>query len=151
MSDYDKGRIIGLVTEKVMEGVILGKAIEGLGGAKGLPSTKSLITPGQQVKSLEQVPESIRGQMPKNWGVGRQADNTKGWVWTDPNNRFNEIRYMTGDPSSKFTNSQSPYMRVTQEINGQRRYLDANGNIGVNRTTETHFEPESFDIKNYQF
>ena len=114
-------------------------------------TNQQTIIPGQKITSLEQVPEKIKSQVPNAWGTGRQADNKNGWVWTDPKHTNNEIRYMTGKPGSQFETQQNPYMVIHQEVNGQRRYLDVNGNIGIRESAETHFDPEQFNINNYQF
>ena len=112
---------------------------------------KGYVVPGQKITSSNQVPSGIKNQIPENWGSGRQTDNGKGWAWTDPNNANNEIRFMSGSPANQYQNSQIPYVRVTQDMGGQRRYLDAYGNVGVNKSSETHFNPSSFNISNYNF
>lgn len=110
---------------------------------------QSKIIPGQKITTPNQVPNNIRNQVPSEWGSGRQADSGKGWVWTDPKNSYNEIRYMSGNPNSSYSSQHQPYIRQSVDLNGQKRYLDNYGNIGVNRSADTHINADEWSGYNY--
>ena len=118
--------------------------------AKNNPN-KGYVVPGQKINSSSQVPSGIRNQIPKSWGSGKQSKSGTGWVWTDPKNTNNEVRFMSGDPTIPHANSQNPYMVVTKNVNGQRTYFDAYGQSGIRRSAETHFDPSNFNINNYNY
>ncbi|MFA5820836.1 MAG: RHS repeat-associated core domain-containing protein [Candidatus Gracilibacteria bacterium] len=90
------------------------------------------------------APESVKKQIPSYWGEGEAAKKEGGWIWTDPQNSYNEIRYSPGQPDSKQPGQQVD--NVKNRVNGQ--YKDANGNTAPKQSQESHIPVDQFKYSN---
>ena len=89
----------------------------------------------------DDVPKSVKDQIPESWGEGTPADKGKGWKWNGPNDpSYNEIRFNRGEPNSLNPGQRADYVSV--RINGH--YLDESGNIVPRQSQESHIPVSRF-------
>ena len=103
-------------------------------GITGLETRGVKPAPGTRVR-----PEGV----PEGWRV-RSTRGKGGTEYYNPKNSNESVRVMQGNPNSPYRNSQKPYAR---QRDSSGSYLDANGNRGANKSSDTHIPLEEFSYR----
>lgn len=113
----------------------LGKAKKVTKSVKGLETRGVKPAPGTRVR-----PEGV----PDGWRI-RPTRGKGGTEYYNPKNPNESVRVMQGNPNSPYPNSQNPYAR---QRDSSGSYLDANGNRGANKSSDTHIPLDQFRFRN---
>ncbi len=122
----------------VGQAIKAGRAVQS--GSRATKGAKGLETRGVKPASGTRVrPEGV----PAGWRI-RPTRGKGGTEYYNPKNPNESVRVMQGNPNSPYPNSQKPYAR---QRDSSGSYLDATGNRGANKSSDTHIPLDQFRFR----